>query len=177
LRRVTPIEACAARSQAICERVSALPEFERARTIIGYMALRKEADPGPLLRTAERAGKAVGLVRVETESRLDLHHYREGEALVPNEYGIHEPASDAPRIAAHEVDLIIVPALAVDARGYRIGFGQGYYDRLLPALERAFKVVIAYDFQLLLETPFTHGDVAVDCVVTDRHTLRVVPST
>ena len=62
--------------------------------------------------------------------------------------------------------------MAIDASGYRIGYGQGYYDRLLPKLGAAFKVAIVYDFQLLAETPYTDGDVPVDCVVTDQRTLR-----
>jgi 5-formyltetrahydrofolate cyclo-ligase len=173
VRRVMPSEACAARSTAIGERLRSLPEFESARVVVGYTAFRKEADPVSILRAAESAGKIVGLVRVEADGRLGLHQHHDGEPLLPNEYGIDEPAPDAARIAVHDVDLIIIPALAVDGRGYRIGFGQGYYDRLLPTLPHAFKVVIAYDFQLLLETPFTHGDVACDCVVTDQRTLSV----
>lgn len=173
LRRVMPEAACAARSLAICERLSGLPAFERAAVVVGYAAFRKEADPSAALRSAERAGKRVGLVRIDDGGGLALHAYAQGDPLEDNAFGIAEPQANAPRIAHADVDLVIVPALAVDARGHRIGYGHGYYDRLLPALTRAFKVAIAYDFQLLAEAPDTHGDAAVDCVVTDARELTV----
>jgi 5-formyltetrahydrofolate cyclo-ligase len=175
LRRVLPVQACAARSAAICERLLALTAFTRASTLIGYVAHRKEADPRAALEAAARAGKRVGLTRVEDANELGLHRYLEGDPLEPNAFGIAEPLAHAPPIAHAEVDLIIVPALAVDARGHRIGYGHGYYDRLLPKLERAFKVAIAYDFQLLAETPDTARDARVDCVVTDVRTLMTTP--
>jgi 5-formyltetrahydrofolate cyclo-ligase len=177
LRRVMPEAACVARSTALCERLVGLPEFERARVIVGYAAYRKEASVDSALRAAEAAGKTVGLVRVEPENALGVHRHRSGDALIENAYGILEPAEDAPRIELTAVDLILVPALAVDERGHRIGYGQGYYDRLLPRVPRAFKVAVAYDFQLLAETPNTHSDVALDCVVTDERVLYVQNST
>jgi 5-formyltetrahydrofolate cyclo-ligase len=174
VRRVLPEAACATRSQALCERLIALPEFASARVVVGYAAYRKEADAQLALHAAEQAGKNTGLVRVEPENALGVHRHRSGDALAENAYGILEPAPDAPRIELGDIDLILVPGLAVDERGHRIGYGQGYYDRLLPRLPRAFKVAVAYDFQLLAETPNTHADVAVDCVVTDERVLRVV---
>jgi 5-formyltetrahydrofolate cyclo-ligase len=173
LRRVLPASACAVRSAAICERLLTLDAFAQASTLIGYVAHRKEADPRAALDAAARAGKRVGLTRVEDAAALGLHRYVDGDALAPNGFGIAEPLASAPSIALDEVDLIIVPALAVDARGHRIGYGHGYYDRLLPKLSRAFKVAIAYDFQLLAETPDTPSDARVDCVVTDARVLRV----
>lgn len=173
VRRVLPKEACAARSQAICARLDALPELARAAVVVGYAAYRNEADPRAALASAERAGKRVGLVRIDDDGELSLRRYASGDPLEDNAYGIAEPLASAPRIDAGEVELIIVPALAVDERGHRIGYGRGYYDRLLPKLARAFKVAIAYDFQLLAETPDTHNDVRVDCVITDARTIVV----
>jgi 5-formyltetrahydrofolate cyclo-ligase len=173
LRRVLPAEACAARSQAICARLTALAEFERARVVVGYAAYRKEANVDAALREAERRGKLTGLPRIDEAGALRLHVHREGDALEPNAYGIAEPLASAPAIALEDVDLIVVPALAVDARGHRIGYGQGYYDRLLPGLARAFAVIVAYDFQLLVETPDTPGDARAQCVITDARTLLV----
>jgi 5-formyltetrahydrofolate cyclo-ligase len=171
LRRVLPHAACAERSAAVCARLCELAAFANARTLIGYFAYQKETDPAAALRAAEQAHKTVGLVRVEDGGGLGLHRHREGDAVEHNDFGIAEPLAAAERIAYQDVDLVIVPALAIDARGHRIGYGQGYYDRLLPKLTRAFKIAIAYDFQLLLEAPSTQNDVAVDCVVTDKRTL------
>lgn len=177
LRRVMPEAACSARSAALCERLIALPELDRARVVVGYAAYRKEASIDRALQAAEEAGKTIGLVRVEPENALGVHRHRSGDALIENAYGILEPAEDAPRIELASVDLILVPALAVDERGHRIGYGQGYYDRLLPRLPRAFKIAVAYDFQLLAETPNTHADVPLDCVVTDERVVYVADRT
>ena len=81
LRRVMPAETCAARSEALCLRLCELPEFARATTIVGYAAFRKEADPAQALRVAERAGKTVGLPRISETGTLDVHRYRDGDAL------------------------------------------------------------------------------------------------
>jgi 5-formyltetrahydrofolate cyclo-ligase len=172
IRRVLPLEACAARSRALCDRVQALPELAAARVIVGYVALRKEADPAAVLDAARRAHQITGLVRVLPDSELALLRHDQDAALVENEYGILEPGPDAQPIAETDVDVILVPALAADADGNRIGSGRGYYDRLLPRLPRAFKIALVYDFQLLAEAPVLEHDAPVDCVVTDDRVLR-----
>ena len=69
--------------------------------------------------------------------------------------------------------MIVVPALAVDPRGHRIGYGAGYYDRTLPRFAPpAVRRAVAFDFQLVAEVPSTEGDVAVDWIVTDARALR-----
>jgi 5-formyltetrahydrofolate cyclo-ligase len=171
LRRVLPKEARATRSASICARLIDLPEFVRADIIIGYAATAKEANPEDALASAERAGKIIGLPRVGEQGRLALHRYRSGDPLVTSPFGIAEPTPDAPSIAADAVDLIVVPALVFDPRGQRVGYGQGHYDRLLPQLARAFKIVIGFDFQLVVQTPDTPGDVALDCIVTDARVI------
>jgi 5-formyltetrahydrofolate cyclo-ligase len=171
LRRVLPAEAAAARSAAICDRLQGLEAFGRAALIAGYSAYRKEADPNKALARAAELGKRLALPRVGEESALSLHAYRPGDALEQNAYDIAEPVAAAEVIALGDVELIIVPALAIDVRGHRIGHGHGYYDRLLPQLPRALKVAIGYDFQLLAELPDQPGDARVDCVVTDTRVV------
>ena len=161
----------APRTRAICARLTELSAFAHARVVVGYTAYRKEADPAAALVLAEQAGKRVGLVRIDDAGELAVHAHRAGDVLAANAYGIDEPLPSAPRIDEGEVDLIVVPALAVDERGHRIGYGQGYYDRLLPRLAHAFKVAVAYDFQRLVETPNTPHDARVDCVITDVRTI------
>lgn len=172
VRRVMPESACAERSAAICERLQALAAFAQARCIVGYAAKRKEADPALALAAAALQGKRTGLVRIAQAITLSLHDHRAGDPLVENGYGIAEPLAEAPRIDPSEVDVIVVPALALDGRGHRIGYGEGYYDRLLATLPpRTFKVGVIYDFQLLMEVPNAAFDVPLDCVVTDRQVL------
>jgi 5-formyltetrahydrofolate cyclo-ligase len=169
-----PVAACKARSSAIHDAVLQLPCFERARTVIGYMSILNEVDPAPILRTAREQGKTIGLPRVDmTNQQLTIHHWSQGDALEKSPFGVMEPYACAPEIKPSEIDLVLVPALAIDPRGYRIGYGKGFYDRFLALLSDAKSVGIAYDFQLIIESPATADDLPVSVVVTDQRTLFV----
>lgn len=172
VRRVLPLTACAERSRLANARVIALPEFARAQTIVAYSAMRKELDPAELLAHAASLGKRIGLPRVDDE-RLQLHVHTPGEELEESGFGMLEPLAHTARIDAAEVDLIIVPALALDGAGQRLGYGRGFYDRLLPTLPRAFRVGVAYAFQVVPEIPAAAHDVPMQCVISDAHTLRI----
>ena len=172
VRRVLPADARAQRSSRAVARIAELPEFERAHTIVAYSALQKELDPAALLTHANALGKRIGLPRVQGD-QLYLHVVRPGDPLEEGDFGTLEPRPDAPLIAADEVDFIVVPALALDAEGYRLGYGQAFYDRLLPTLNHAFRVGVVYDFQVLAELPRHPHDVPVQCVVSDGRTLRM----
>ena len=78
-----------------------------------------------------------------------------------------------PEVPASAVDFVLVPALAVDLQGNRLGYGKGLYDRLLPTLPTALRCALAYDFQLVSELPSSPTDAPVDVVVTDARVLRV----
>jgi 5-formyltetrahydrofolate cyclo-ligase len=174
VRRVMPEDARRVRAQALAAHVLALAEYAGAKTLAVYVAVRGEADPTPVVEAALGAGKTIALPRVEGAG-IVFHRWSPDAALVESADLIPEPAADAPIVAPDAIDLVLVPALAVDARGHRIGYGRGYYDRLLPTLVHAHKVAFVYDFQLLAELPDTTGDVRVDRVVTDRRVIPVLP--
>lgn len=171
IRGVLPVSACGERATRATERLLALPEVARARTVVAYVAMRKEIDPGALCAALRAQGKTVALPRIDGEA-LALHEFTSDEALVENELGVREPPLDAPRVVPEAVDVIVVPALAIDPRGYRVGYGGGFYDRLLPTLPNAFKVGLVYDFQLIAEAPNDTHDVPVDCLVSDARVMR-----
>lgn len=171
VRGVLPLEARAQRSASATALALALPELQRARTVVAYVAMRKELDPRGLCEALRAAGKTVGLPRIDGNA-LDLHTFANDDALLENEFGVREPPPDAPRLLPQHVDAIVVPALAVDPRGYRVGYGKGFYDRLLPTIPHAFKVALVYDFQLVAEAPNNPHDVPADCIVTDARVMR-----
>lgn len=174
LRRNLPVAACQTRSSAICDTVVRMPCYERARTVIGYMAILKEVDPSSVLQTAREQGKSIGLPRVDMKNQmLSVHRWSEGDPLEKSPFGVMEPLASAPEIEPSKIDFVLVPALAIDPRGYRIGYGKGFYDRFLASLSDAKTVGIAYDFQLIIESPATKGDLPVSVVVTDQRTLFV----
>jgi 5-formyltetrahydrofolate cyclo-ligase len=169
MRLATPRRALAARSSRIADAVRALPRFVAARSVLAYVAIHGEADVSSLEEDVRARGGRWILPRVDGET-LALHAIPKGAQLVAGAYGIPEPNANLPRVTPEEIDFALIPALAVDERGHRIGWGGGYYDRVLPSLSCAFRCAVVYDFQLIAEAPTSTHDVAVDAVVSERST-------
>jgi 5-formyltetrahydrofolate cyclo-ligase len=182
LRSAHPEAARAGRSARVVERVLALEEFRAARGVALFAPLRSggEVDVGALDEAARAARKRVYYPTVER--RGDSEHTALAEVADPSELAargrrFHEPPEAAPRASRGDVDLIVVPALAVAPTGHRLGYGGGFYDVMLPDFcPPATAVVVAFDFQLVAELPAEPHDVACALVVTDARTLAALPS-
>ncbi len=171
VRGALPISACEARSSEIAKRVVALDSFESAKTVLAFASIRREVRTRAIMQAAWTAGKQVALPRV-VEKELHLHLVDTDTELTEGSFGVPEPPKAAPQVAPETVDFALVPALAVDPRGYRIGYGGGYYDRLLPQLDNARSCALAFDFKLIAEVPELPIDVPVDIVVTDERVIE-----
>ncbi|MFO7274316.1 MAG: 5-formyltetrahydrofolate cyclo-ligase [Bacillota bacterium] len=164
-----------ARAGLLAQRaVLAAPEWARAHTVLLYMPVRGEVDTAALAEAGRLAGKRLLLPRVEQGDRLLRLHLWDGTAaqLVPGAYGIPEPRPDLPQVAPAVVDLVIVPGVAFDRRGYRLGYGGGYYDRLLPELAHAVRIGLGYGFQLVDLLPAEPHDVRLDALATEHGLYR-----
>lgn len=177
VRRALGDENRAARSLAIASLVTAMPEWKAARTVALFVPMRTEIDVGLLERAARVEGKRVAAPRMLQEPdgtlELELRAWEEGVEPVESGKMVREPPADAPRVDPADVDLVLVPGLAFDERGARIGYGAGLYDRLLPKCVKAKRVGVAHDFQLLAEIPEGPTDERVDAIVTNTRTCRV----
>jgi 5-formyltetrahydrofolate cyclo-ligase len=175
-------------SAAAAVRLAALPELraatERGARVAGFVAIRTEIDPAAALDEARRGGARVALPRVRKDlgpqeaapgPRLTFHVAARSD-LRPGHFGILEPDSSCPEIGAGDVEVMIVPGLAFDGAGRRLGFGGGYYDEVLagPGVRRPpFVVGLGYDFQVVDACPADdERDARVDCVVTDLRVIR-----
>ena len=141
-RRILALDPEARRGEeaALLRRIPSLPGYDRAATVLLYAtAFREEIETRPLLEDVLRRGRRLVLPRVDrSANRLALHHVTELERdLVPGVLEIPEPASACPLVDPREIDWALVPGLAFDRRGYRLGRGAGHYDRLLPRLRRS----------------------------------------
>jgi len=135
------------------------------RIVAGYHARDDEADPSLLLQALSRAGARIVFPRVTGKSQaLEFHLVPDSEILKPGAYGIHEPLEDWPRAVP---DLVLVPLLAFDDHGYRLGHGGGYYDRTLAALPRARAIGIAYAGQRMDFLPHDAHDYPLDAILTE----------
>jgi len=166
----------AAASQAIVARVGALPSFAAARCVLLTLPFRSEWDTRPLVATALARGAAVVLPRVNAQARmLEIHRVSDPESQTqPGYRGIPEPVDTLPRQDLASVDWVLVPGVAFDPLGRRLGYGGGYYDRLLATLAPGVpKVAGAYDLQMVAHIPSAPHDLRVDAIVTPTQTHLV----
>jgi 5-formyltetrahydrofolate cyclo-ligase len=130
------------KSSSICSQLLASPQFAQAKTILAYFSFRQEPDLSSLFTdTRYRWGFPRCI-----EKNLSWHIWKPGDKLETGAYGIIEPSTDAPIIDHSEVDLILVPCVACDYQGYRLGYGGGYYDRMLSSPQWKAKPTIGIVF-------------------------------
>jgi 5-formyltetrahydrofolate cyclo-ligase len=170
-REALPAEARQAAGLAVAER--GLPIEVAPGTIVsGFSPMKSEISPLPLMRRLADAGARLALPVIAGRGQpLALRAWSFGAPLVPGVWGIREPAADAPEVFP---DIVIVPLLAFDRRGWRLGYGGGYYDRTLARL-RAMKPVtaigLAFAAQQIDDVPTTPRDERLDLVLTEGGTM------
>lgn len=142
--------------------------FQQASLVMLYLPFRGEVETALVAEAARAAGKRLVLPRVATRpvKKLWLHLW-EGEPVVGT-YGILEPAQSWPLVEPGEVDLVVVPGVAFDRQGTRLGYGGGYYDRTLPLMKRARFVALAYGFQVVNALPAAPHDVPLHGIATEE---------
>ena len=175
-RDAMPAAERAIASEAIASRIRTLPEFASAQAVLLTLPFRNEWDTLPLVRGALAAGKTVAMPRVDAQSRmLELHALANvARDVVAGFQGIPEPLPACPRVAREAIDFVLVPGVAFDRDGRRLGYGGGYYDRLLPLLSpRAARVAGAFELQVVERVPAAPHDVAVDTLVTESRVLAI----
>lgn len=175
LRRGLPVEDRHRRSAAASARLCRSGWLEGVTTLAGFAAFGSEADPAVALNAKRHAGCVVVWPRVVAARRPRLRWHRVADAWVHSPLGIDEPAGHEPELPAAALDAIVVPGLAFDARGGRLGAGGGYYDELIAALpphaRRPRLIGFAYDFQIVASCPMGPDDARVHYVVTDRRLI------
>ena len=164
-------------SGRIRDRLLALKAFRGAGSVMLYVPARKEVDTWPLLEHFWQQGSQVLLPRC-CDGRagiMEAYAVTSPLELGPGCFGLVEPKSDLARLVTDpRPEVILVPALAYDRRGYRLGFGGGYYDRFLPKLAaRPLLIGPAYGFQVVDSVPVEPWDQPVQILITPEETLRI----
>jgi len=164
------------KSEDITDEVLVLHEFVRARGIACYVSKDTEVDTRVLIRKALDRDKTV-LIPVVKKGDVDLFFSEIkdlGKELSPGTFGILEPKPEFVRpVSLDAVDMVFVPGIAWDRDGYRLGWGRGYFDRVLQKLPPHVKSVgLAFNLQLINQVPRDQFDVPVDMVVTESRVIR-----
>jgi 5-formyltetrahydrofolate cyclo-ligase len=154
-----------AQSDRLCELLANCPAFRAAQTILAYQSCRQEPSLNYLF---SHTAKQWGLPRCSGKDLL-WHGWQPSEPLVIGAYNILEPNPVSPQLTPDRVDLILVPAVAIDRRGYRLGYGGGYYDRLRadPLWRKIPTIGIVFDFACVDTLPLESWDLPLDGVCTE----------
>lgn len=160
------------KSHHLCDHLENLSILKKATTILAYFSFKKEPDLTRLFNNNNQY--KLGFPRCVNKS-LIWHLWQPQNPLKKNFYGINEPSSNLPLIKPHEVDLILIPALACDAQGFRLGYGGGYYDRMLnlPQWQNIPTVGIIFDFAYLPKLPIEIWDQKLDYICTNSQVYLI----
>jgi 5-formyltetrahydrofolate cyclo-ligase len=165
-------------SEAIFRQLAALPEYARARTVMLYLDFLSEVRTRWFLPTAWSEGKHVVVPYCEN-GELELFRLDHVGELAPGTIGVLEPRRELRGHAERKIDrrgldLIVIPGLAFDRRGGRLGYGKGYYDRFLGHIRGdATRVAICFECQLVAEVPVLPHDIRMHMIVTEKAIYRI----
>ncbi len=142
-----------AKNAAITNAVTSMPEFRAAHAVMAYVAFGSEVDAAGIMSAAATDGKLV---------------------LIPDHFGLLEVTGSIPkRVEAAEVDLVLIPGLAFDAKGLRLGYGGGWYDRFITKLRPDVRLAgLAYEEQVVQNVPDEPHDLRLYILVTDKRIIR-----
>ena len=172
IRQQTPSEIIRSDS-ALFARFLALKEVHDAQNILLFWGMGGlEPDTIQLVATLTNMGKRISMPRMLAAHQMELPMYQIGAPYITTRFGIHEPAQSAPLMGKNEVEVALIPALCYDERGYRLGFGGGYYDRFLAEFS-GVTVGLCRESLLRQEVPIEAHDSKVDILITE-HTVRYI---
>ena len=162
-------------SRTIVDKLSALTNYQSANVVLIYMAFGSEIETKPFFERIVADGKMVVLPRVDkTSQTLMLHSVESVAELQSSRWGIFEPANSAPMVALKEVGFVLLPGVAFDRTGNRLGYGRGYYDKLLlradPTLAR---VAAVFSCQIVDKVPAGPFDQKIDTLITENEIITI----
>ncbi|MCL2493499.1 MAG: 5-formyltetrahydrofolate cyclo-ligase [Clostridiales bacterium] len=167
-----PEEARRQASDAIIQRVLALPEYKKAQTIYCFVGVGWEVDTRPLLEDALAAGKAVCVPRCEADGRMAAHRIESVDDLqATGLFGLPEPCENCEIVPFEAIDFAVIPCLCADKNGMRLGRGGGYYDRFMSVFPGT-SATVCYSAALQKQVPTETHDKQIDCVVTENEIYR-----
>lgn len=150
----------------IQKRLEALPQWQNARTLLLYVSTEEEVDTRRLIHDALDKNRHIFVPKMNGDT-LVICPLRDWDDLKPGGFGIMEPCEILEEAHPEAMDLILVPGIAFDHQGHRLGFGRGFYDKLLKRT-KGYKVGLAFHEQMVEKLPIEEHDVPLDLIITDQ---------
>jgi 5-formyltetrahydrofolate cyclo-ligase len=170
-RRAIPEDEIAKKSARICAYL--LEVIDGCDPVMAYVSKPPEVDTHPFIRDLLREGRRVVVPIIEKETRtLRLSYLRDTTLLVKSTFHVPEPIGNEIPAQASDIQTVIIPLLAFDRRGNRLGYGAGYYDRFLAQNPGVRKIGVAFSCQEIDSVPGDENDVRIDIVVTEDEVIH-----
>jgi len=161
------------KSLAVQRHLFGLPQWPPEGVALFFYTMRSEVITPPMIEASLAAGVEVALPRMAPGGGLHLQRVSDlGRDLAPNSLGIMEPLEVCPEVPPESIGIILVPGAAFDSKGTRVGYGGGYYDRLLALAPRAHRIALAFDLQRVPALPRSPHDIPVDVLVTESGPVK-----
>lgn len=161
------------RDKKIVQHLIKFQLFRKTKTFFTYLAHRGEVSTDEVIQ--KFFGEKKIIVPTLSSKKICLHELQNPENFKKGKFGIREPQICLPLHQMNDIDVALVPGIAFDTQGYRIGFGGGYFDRLLKKMHCP-TIGLAYEFQIIDKVPTHHYDVPVHYLITEKRIIRCQPS-
>ncbi|MFH0817085.1 MAG: 5-formyltetrahydrofolate cyclo-ligase [Candidatus Micrarchaeota archaeon] len=169
-----PISERERKSKLVINELIGLKEYSKAKTILIYVSMKEEVSTIEFITNAIVEGKCVVVPAVDKSGKsMTLHKINSLGDLEPGYKGIHEPRDKSCEVPSESIDLAVVPGLAFDSRGNRLGRGKGMFDKLFEKA-KCPKIALAFDFQVVETVPVEGHDFPVEIIVTEKRVLRLI---
>ena len=160
-------------SQVVCESYLNWELFIHAKVVHCFMSLPHEIDLSPFIEQCYLLHKTVVIPKFSKQKTdMELAILNKNDQLITGDFGVRQPSHDAKTIAVKEVDLWLIPGLAFSLSGERLGYGKGYYDRLLADTDKPL-VGVCFEQQIIEQIPTNHFDIAVNHLMTEVSLIHI----
>ena len=156
----------------IIKKIAALPAFKKAEHVLFYMPIHGEVDLGSLFTKYQKSKKFILPRVIKGSPKLELFYIETLDHLEKGSFNILEPKSHLKKAKLKDVDLALIPGVVFSNNGHRIGYGKGYYDRLLKKAACA-KIGVAYEFQIVKNIQGEKHDTPMDMIITETKTRTI----
>ena len=161
----------AALTASLTKALLQFPAYPKAQRIMAYLSLPGEADLDDFLRAALAEGKEIYVPVCLPDFKMEAGRLSDMEHFAKGPHGLRDLPPGYETARPEELDLLLVPAVAVDISGHRLGRGAGYYDRFLSRVSQEKRVAVVWDFQLTEAVPAEAHDLSVGAVITEKRSI------